>query len=69
MAAKPEKYVPPLVETKPIFFTCKFCGETKPLEELTIIRRYYPQLTACSECARNKNSEETAATPEKPAAE
>jgi hypothetical protein len=68
MAAKPEKHVPPVVQIKPIFFTCKFCGETKPLEELTIIRRFYPQLTACAECARNKKISDSETNPDQPAA-
>jgi|WetSurMetagenome_2_1015567.scaffolds.fasta_scaffold604959_1 hypothetical protein len=35
-----------------IVFTCKFCGETKPLSELVIIKNYFPQLSACNVCAR-----------------
>jgi hypothetical protein len=54
MAAKLEKNVPEIVENKPIVFTCKFCGETKPLDEMVIIRRYFPQLTACNQCSKNR---------------
>lgn len=52
--AKAEKSTPVVVELKPIFFTCKFCGESKPLDNLVVIRRFYPQQTACAECARSK---------------
>jgi hypothetical protein len=54
MAAKAEKFVPAVVELKPVFFTCKFCGESKPLGDLVVVRRFFPQLAACSECARSK---------------
>jgi transcription elongation factor Elf1 len=63
MAAKAEKFIPAVVQLKPIFFTCKFCGESKPLQDLIVIRRFYPQLTACSECARSKRIIETDAAP------
>lgn len=63
MAAKAEKFIPAVVQLKPIFFTCKFCGESKPLQDLIVIRRFYPQLTACSECARSKRIIDTEAAP------
>jgi transcription elongation factor Elf1 len=59
MAAKAEKFVPAVVQLKPVFFTCKFCGESKPLNDLIVIRRFFPQLSACSECARSKRIEES----------
>jgi hypothetical protein len=37
---------------KEIVFTCKSCGETKPLSELVVIRHYFPQISACKICAR-----------------
>jgi transcription elongation factor Elf1 len=65
MAAKAEKIIVVAPPVKPIFFTCKFCGESKPLQDLIVIRRFYPQLTACKECARNKRIiESDAVTPE-----
>ena len=68
MAAKTEKTTPVVTPLKPIFFTCKFCGESKPLQDMIIIRRFYPQLTACSECARSKPITDSKAEPstEKP---
>jgi hypothetical protein len=62
--AKAEKTIVVIPEVKPIFFTCKFCGETKPLQDLIVIRRFYPQLTACKECARGKPMEAEAAPSE-----
>jgi len=52
MAAKSEKIAP--VKPADILFTCKFCGETKPLKDLIVIRHFYPQLSACKECAQAK---------------
>ena len=63
MAAKAEKTTPVVVQLKPIVFKCKFCGETKPLDDLIVIRRFYPQLTACSECARSKRIADSEAAP------
>jgi hypothetical protein len=40
------------VAVKEIIFKCKFCGESKPLSELVVIRTFYPQLSACKVCAR-----------------
>jgi hypothetical protein len=59
MAAKPERSVPAVVPLKSVSFTCKFCGESKPLDDLVVIRRFFPQLAACSECARSKRIEES----------
>jgi len=33
-------------------FVCKFCGESKPLSELTLQTRFFPVLTACRACER-----------------
>ena len=40
--------------TKPreLTFRCKFCGEEKPLDEITTITRFFPILVACRECKR-----------------
>jgi hypothetical protein len=37
-----------------VMFKCKICGETKHLNELVLIKNYYPQLSACKTCARGK---------------
>jgi hypothetical protein len=63
MAAKPEKTIVTAPVVKPIFFTCKFCGETNPLQDLVVIRRFYPQLSACKECARSKPVVDVEETP------
>ena len=40
-------------------FTCKFCGETKPLNELILMREYFPPMPACGACAvKNKSRKE-----------
>lgn len=35
-----------------ITFTCKFCGQSKPLSEMKIITRFFPPMVACQDCAR-----------------
>jgi hypothetical protein len=37
---------------KEIVFTCKSCGETKPLSELVILQHFFPQIAVCKVCAR-----------------
>jgi hypothetical protein len=39
-------------EPNTIMFTCKFCGESKPIAEMIIIRSYFPILAACKECSK-----------------
>jgi len=33
-------------------FVCKFCGESKPLSELTLQTRFFPVLTSCRACEK-----------------
>lgn len=47
----PKKTTQPAKE-KEIVFICKFCGETKPLSEMVVMRHYYPPVSACKECAK-----------------
>ena len=35
---------------KEITFTCKFCGETKPFNDMVLQSRYFPMLTSCCAC-------------------
>ncbi len=43
-----------------ITFTCRFCGETRPLSDMVIMRQYFPQIPACKKCARGiRNNPET----------
>jgi hypothetical protein len=51
MATKSEKSVE-TSKDKEILFKCKFCGESKPLTELVVMRQYYPQISACRACAK-----------------
>ena len=39
-----------------VSFVCRFCGETKPLSELTLQARFFPVLTACRACERAMQS-------------
>jgi transcription elongation factor Elf1 len=36
--------------TKEITFHCKFCGESKPLSEMTFMTNFFPVLVACRSC-------------------
>jgi transcription elongation factor Elf1 len=58
MAAKSEKTTP--VKPAEITFTCKFCGESKPLQDLIVIKHFYPQMSACKACAQAKKINEPA---------
>jgi transcription elongation factor Elf1 len=50
---------------KEIFFKCRFCGKTRPLSELVVMRQYFPQMSACKTCARGvKNSEISSSSPD-----
>jgi len=42
-------------ESEPAF-TCRFCGQEKPLGELVLIRHYYPPLAACRDCFKINNN-------------
>jgi hypothetical protein len=33
-----------------ITFTCRFCGKPKPIEEVEVIRRFFPPLPCCRDC-------------------
>ena len=48
---KPAK-VSPEKEIKEITFTCRFCGETKPINEMILQTRFFPVLTSCRACER-----------------
>ena len=52
MSDKSGKKVTPVEEPRAIMFKCQFCGESKPLKDLQIMRQYYPVLSACKECAK-----------------
>ncbi|MBN1367834.1 MAG: hypothetical protein JW967_07895 [Dehalococcoidales bacterium] len=36
--------------TEELTFFCKFCGESKPVSEMTFMTQYYPILVACHSC-------------------
>jgi len=37
-------------DTEELTFKCKLCGKVKPLSQLREVRRFFPVITACSEC-------------------
>ena len=41
---------------KEIVFVCKFCGKTKPLSDMVIMRNLYPQVASCKECSKATKS-------------
>lgn len=47
-----KKVVEPVVE-KEILFTCKFCGETKPVADLVVMRQFFPPISSCKTCAKS----------------
>ncbi len=43
---------------KEITFVCKFCEQARPLSDMVVLRNYYPQVTSCKDCAKDKKSSE-----------
>lgn len=41
-----------------INFTCKFCGEKKPLSELVVMRQYFPPISVCAVCSKGQKKSE-----------
>lgn len=39
-------------ETKEITFKCKFCGVSKPLDEMMVLTRFSPPIVACRDCEK-----------------
>ena len=39
-------------KTKGITFKCKFCGETKPFDEMRTLTRFFPPIVACRDCEK-----------------
>ncbi len=57
MSEKSEKKTVQVEPPKTIMFKCQFCGESKPMDELVILRHYYPILSSCKECAKGPITE------------
>ncbi len=39
-------------ETDAIVFKCRFCEQSKPLDEMVVITRYFPPVVLCRDCAK-----------------
>lgn len=39
-------------KTKEVTFKCKFCGKSKPLDEMVVLTRYFPPIVACRDCEK-----------------
>jgi len=39
-------------QTRGITFRCKFCGKTKPLDEMRTLARFFPPVVACQDCEK-----------------
>ena len=37
---------------KEITFKCKFCEESKPLDEMVVLTRYFPPVITCRDCEK-----------------
>lgn len=57
MSEKSEKKSVQIEQPKTIMFKCQFCGQDKPLDDLLMMRQYYPVLSACKECAKGPQVE------------
>ena len=39
-------------ENKEVTFKCKFCGKTKPLDEMRFPKGFSPTIVACRDCEK-----------------
>ena len=39
-------------EAKEITFKCRFCGKSKPLDEMRVLTRFFPPIVACRDCEK-----------------
>ncbi|MDO8687487.1 MAG: hypothetical protein Q7K41_02740 [Dehalococcoidales bacterium] len=39
-------------KAKEVTFKCKFCEESKPLNEMVVLTRYFPPMVACRACEK-----------------
>ena len=46
------KEQPETKETREVTFKCKFCGNTKPLDEMRVLTRFFPPIVVCPECEK-----------------
>jgi hypothetical protein len=51
-AKKSDKKQPRVAKEEGITFKCHFCGETRPITEMRILTRFFPQIVACRDCER-----------------
>jgi len=59
MAAKEVKEIEPEEKVeKEITYTCKYCNKAKTFNDMKIIRRYFPPVIVCLECATKLNRNE-----------
>lgn len=35
-----------------VTFKCKFCERSRPLDEMVVITRFFPQIMACRDCEK-----------------
>jgi hypothetical protein len=52
MTTEAEKGKPSETKAKKVTFKCKFCGKSRPLEEMVVLTAYFPPLIACRECEK-----------------
>ena len=43
-------------DEKSTTFICRFCGQTKPLDEMILQTRFFPVLTSCRDCEKKLQS-------------
>ena len=39
-------------EVEELTFKCKSCGQSKPLDEMMILSRFFPPIVACRDCEK-----------------
>ncbi len=40
------------LKVKEVTFKCKFCEESKPLDEMVVLTRFFPTVVSCRDCEK-----------------
>ena len=39
-------------EAREITFKCRFCGRSRPIDEMVVLTRFFPPMVACRDCEK-----------------
>jgi hypothetical protein len=53
MADKSENKSANTTKNVEVYFKCIYCGETRHLDDLVVMRQFYPLISVCKDCAKS----------------